>query len=382
MKDCKPIYSLLMLLCLAISIPAHAMTTSDKYQCPSQQQFEYQFESGNRWQFCWQWDSRYGVSLHDVSFSTVRGSTNTYIASAIALNQIELVDAQNTSNINQITQLDKTQSTLSGNCPNGTLLSDSDNTPLLCIKPSSEDYAMHNDGDSRRKNSVDVLSLITVDNNQFVSRLRLHDDGSFTPSASLITDSSNNTHYIVNYFWRLDLDIGATATNDHVEEFRTHIRKGRNKREIRTNTVLQPAEFKKQYDRKKMKSWRIYDGQITNEYDMPSSYHIFPLGHAAIERDVQRPWTESDVYFTNYHPCEHKALNNNEADCAENVVQMVDQETITDVVAWVKLTAHHTPPYTSSNDLALVWQEFTVYPRDVYSRNPNDPEPEIPIPLD
>lgn len=61
---------------------------------------------------------------------------------------------------------------------------------------------------------------------------------------------------------------------------------------------------------------------------------------------------------------------------------MVDQETITDVVAWVKLTAHHTPPYTSSNDLALVWQEFTVYPRDVYSRNPNYPEPEIPIPLD
>ncbi len=371
-----------MLLGLSASISVQAVTTSEKYQCPTQQQYEYQFESGNLWQFCWQWDSRFGISLHDVAFKTVREPLNTYIASSIALNQIELVDAQNTSNTLKINQLDKSQSILSGNCLNGTLLSDSENNPLLCIKPATSDYAMHYDDESRRKNSVDILSLVTVNNNQFISRLRLHDDGSFTPSASLVTDDSNNTHYIVNYFWRLDLDIGATATNDHVEEFRTHIRKGRNKREIRTNTVLQPAEFKKQYDRKKMKSWRIYDGQITNQYNMPSSYHIFPLSHAAIERDAQRPWTESDVYFTNYHPCEHKAIINNETDCAENVVQMVDQETITDVVAWIKLTAHYIPPYTSSDDLALLWQEFTVYPRDVFSKNPNVPDPEYPTPLD
>ncbi|PSV10149.1 hypothetical protein [Photobacterium kishitanii] len=382
MTYCKKAYSLLIVLLLTVSIPTQAAMISEKYQCPKQQQVVYKFDSGNSWNFCWMWSEQQGLSLHDLSFYSAKENLDIYIASSLQLNQVEMVLNDNTTNTAHITQHDKSLSTITGSCSNGQLLTTNDNTPLICLSESTQDFAMQYEEQSRRQYAIDIFHIMTLNNHQFLSRIQLNDDGSFSPSVSFITNNvTDSIPYTVNYFWRVDFDIGATANNDTVEEFRSKIRQGRKGRQIHTFTFNKPNEFNKQYDRIKMKSWRIVDKQIRNDYSMRSSYHIFPLNHNVFERDPKRPWTKADVFFTNYNDCETNAIANHTLNCASNIAKMTNGEKLEDVVAWIRLTAHHTPPYNNNADLAPIWQYFTVYPRDIYSQNPNIPDIDMPQPV-
>ncbi|WP_181320878.1 hypothetical protein [Photobacterium phosphoreum] len=379
MTYCKRAYSLLIILLLTISIPTQAAMISEKYQCPKQQQVVYKFDSGNSWSFCWMWSKQQGLSLHDLNFYSAKENLDIYIASSLQLNQIEMVFNGDTTNTAHIIQHDKSQSKIEGNCTTGQLLADNDNTPIICLSKSTKDFAMQYDELSRRQYSVDLYHVVTLNDHQFLSRIQLNDDGSFSPTVSFITDNTTQSiPYTINYFWRIDFDIGATANNDTVEEFRSKIRQGRNGRQIHTLTFNKLNEFKKRYNRIKMKSWRIIDKQIHNDYNMHSSYHIFPLNHNVFERDPNRPWTQADIFFTNYNVCETKAIANDSLPCGNNIAAMTNGEKLDDVVVWVRLTAHHTPPYSSNADLAPIWQYFTVYPRDIYSKNPNAPDIDMP----
>ncbi len=366
--------SLLFIALSILSVSAVASSVPKPEICPLQNQVKHTFETGSYWQFCWQWDENNGATLHDLIFYSHVSEKSTYIVSTMNLNQLELLanDDFNNSSVNQTHE--KITSALPGNCSEGTLLSDDEGTPLLCTLTSSDHHAMRLNDKMRKKQNLDIYNLVSHNDHQFLSRFRLADDGSFSPAVALLTsDNKVDSARTINYFWRINFDIAGTGSDDFVEILESSTQQGNKKQFIHTSLTKMDNEFSDTYSRKLMKSWRIADGSLKNNFGMPISYHIFPLRHNILQRDRKRTWTKSDVFFTTHKDCEKKAMLNTQPECSESVDKMIDGDPLHDVVAWVRLTAHYDPK-TAGEDAAPLWHTFTVYPRDINNRNPNVPD--------
>jgi len=200
------------------------------------------FSSGAKWDLCWESTVREGLVLHDVYFTPANGTASKILSSA---NLGQLHVAYDDS---EITYNDVTQFGLGGlfmvslednDCPNGELLL-ARGRPGVCRMRSTADDTYRTASRSASAESLKLFSVAQVGAYTYILHWTFYADGAFEPAVGatgalqrsseqtdapygrvLSGDGDNlwlsHTH---NYYWRLDFDLGESATDDVVIEAR------------------------------------------------------------------------------------------------------------------------------------------------------------------
>jgi primary-amine oxidase len=125
-----------------------------------------------------------------------------------------------------------------------------------------------------------------------------------------------------------------------------------------------------------MRWWRVVSDTGKNKDNHARSYEIVP---GATTKYLGRPFTQHDLYFTEYKKCEQFAsdnLLNCGAGAGKSVDKYVNGQTLTHPIVWVNVGFHHIARDEDQQPMPVHWQGFSLAPRDVTAMNPLTP-PEL-----
>ena len=370
-------YFVLFLLLLGMAPFAHA-----EPNCEDQSRITHQFDNGAIWDLCWESRIRENLVLSDIHYTPPNGSAYRVMSSA-RLSQLHVAYDDSDVTYNDITQYG-----LGGNflltltdsdCPQGVLL-DIQARPAVCqtIRTSKDGYRT-----VTRAASADSLNLFSVSQvgaYAYIVSWSFYDDGTFEPgvgatgalqrsSASIelpfgrVLEGDPDTLWLShthNYYWRLDFDLGDSATDDIVAEYRYAV-DGQGRRELSTETFT--TEQARRIDPDAHQLWRIMD----NSSDNAAGYQIEPVrnGHRYQRKEVE-PYTDFDFFITVGNDCERFASQNARfnPDCLNDVLEFVDGQSIEseDIVVWNRVSFHHTPRNEDQRHMHTHWDEFAIRP--------------------
>jgi primary-amine oxidase len=172
----------------------------------------------------------------------------------------------------------------------------------------------------------------------------------------------SHTH---SYYWRLDFDIGESATDDVFTETRyEQDDSGRRVQQVEAFTTEQALRI----DPDTQAKWTI---KATSQPNSPA-FVIDPIrgGHRYVRSEVE-PYSDYDIFVTVANDCERFASQNARfnPDCLNNVLQYVDGESIVnqDLVVWHRVSFHHVPRNEDQRHMHSHWDGFLMKPQNVLS---------------
>jgi hypothetical protein len=350
--------------------------------------------NGARWQLCWEARSREGISYYEIYYTPPGGSEQMILAEA-SLAQIHVPYDDNGARFHDITDYGAgggNQNDLaSSDCPGGTRLTDS-GKQVICQRTVSRGNAYDGNGLQDEGWALDLFSVSHIGAYNYIPEYRFFDDGTIElimgatgklqrTGGSSVSDhgwplNSSGTRigisHLHNYFWRLDFDIGGTATDDVVEQLDFVPAVGNATRQ-KTVTAF-TTETAASVGPDQLRSWRVRDGSLTNAHGHPISYEIEALdtGH----RDsgpAYEPFTHDDLYVTKASSCERYISHNNQVlGCGDDVTDFVDGESLVgeDLVVWFGLTFHHIPRDEDESRMHAHWNGYRLVPRNWVDNTP------------
>ncbi len=347
--------------------------------------------TGTRWDLCWAVQPQEGVVLSEIHYTPPAGERRKILQEA-NLAQIEVIydDARATLYHASAPGLGGAQLLMlnAADCPAGQLLS-AENRALLCKQTAARGYLYKYYAQQRQGDAFTLFSASEIGQQLYLVQWRFQDDGTIEPTVGdggrLLRQGGDAQYgwpvnatgtvgigYLINYWWRLDFDIGGNGPNDIVEEFAVNPATNNTQR-IATATTL-TSEGGRATDPDQKRSWRVRDGALSNSDGHAISYHLDPK--AAGYRDegsATQPWRQHDFYATVARPCERLAIRNPAAGegCADNVAGFVNGEDLAgaDIVVWYRATTHRLPRAEDLPVLAVQWQGFQLLPRDWMAQN-------------
>ncbi|MEE9493363.1 MAG: putative Ig domain-containing protein, partial [Gammaproteobacteria bacterium] len=366
--------------------------------CSGNHLLEKTFNSGAKWQMCWEHRQREGILLHDIFYTPPQG-TERRIFNQANIAQIHVPYDDNGARYHDVSDYglggDYMNDIQSADCPGGARRGENGKN-LICTLTRERNHAhAHHSGSTdehKMGQYFEVFSVTHVGAYNYMPTWRFNDDGSMEiamgatgslqryrtgsnyQSSGWLLDSSNRygVSHLHNYYWRLDFDLGVDANDDMVEQIEFVSQSGnasRKKLITRFSTEVARSIAPKRY-----RSWRIRDGAHTNANGHAISYEIEPLltGHRD-EGPSYEPWTKNDFYVTVNKSCEKYASHNPTINnCADNLAEFVNGHSLNgkDLVIWYGMTFHHIPRDEDEPKMHAHWNSFKIVPRNVTSKNP------------
>lgn len=347
--------------------------------------------NGARWQLCWEVRSLDGIVLRDLYYTPPGGTARRVLAEG-SISQVHVPYDDNSARFHDITDDGFGGANLNdltpAECPDGVLLK-VDAKDALCQQLLPRSYAFKGLGIQEQGEWLSLFSVSTSGEYNYIPVWRLGDDGTlellmgaagklqrFTTDSRygwpVRADGTRGTSHIHNYYWRLDFDLGDSATDDVVEEFNYAPSPDNSRRTLGITRFT--TEAGRSIDPVGMRSWRIRDGAATNANGQFISYQLEPIevGHRDVGPSYE-PWTGNDFYVTNQRDCERYVSHNPQVSgCADNLAGFINGENLTgaDPVLWYGVTFHHLPRDEDEPYMHAHWNGFRLTPRDWHNANP------------
>ncbi|MBX2839837.1 MAG: putative Ig domain-containing protein [Gammaproteobacteria bacterium] len=382
--------TLLVLLGLAIPGQLLAQTNLD---CETDAQVQTSFDNGAQWSFCWESRVRENIVLRDISYTSPSGE-NFPVMSSARLAQLHVAYDDNNVTYNDITEYGlggayMTELTAE-DCPNGELIYVLSRAGI-CLTRGSENDSYRTAGRAVKAESINLFSLSQVGAYAYLVSWTFYDNGAIEPAVGATgalqrsstqteapfgrsLDGDENTVWLShthNYYWRLDFDLGDSSTDDRATETRYPLgndgKRTASARQLLTEEALRidPASYQ---------NWTIWNSEpvhLNSDAD-PSAplewgYRIEPLryGHRLV-REVNEPYTGFDFFVTVANDCERFASQNARfnPNCLNTVLQYADEESLVDadLVAWHRVSFHHTPRNEDQRNMHSHWDGFVIEP--------------------
>ncbi|MBZ4014346.1 copper amine oxidase [Streptomyces purpurogeneiscleroticus] len=384
--------------------------------CSPGNAIEHTLRGGGTWRMCWHDTRLEGLVLEDITFQPKGQAEPIKILHRAALAQIHVPYDNGTAEYSDLTadELGAHANPLRPkDCPGGALRQIRSNLATqgetvsgLCVTTQERGFAYHGDSDdlprsAHRGNEAQqgqdlvVYTVNEAGHYHYINQWNFSDDGTITPklgSAGNLSPGDFNaadgtgwplgegskaysTSHYHNVFWRLVFDPDSTPTS-RVEQYETR-QTGYSKKEPRTPLHETTRKSVQQEmggltDAHTQRWWRIVS-KHKNTDGHPRSWEIV---HHNPHRYTGRPFTEKDIYFTEYKAGERYASDNKmspELSRLDHVGQFVDGEKLTRPVTWVQVGYHHIPRDEDQAPMPVHWQSFQITPRDVTAMNPLTP---------
>lgn len=389
---------LLIWLLVAALVPFAARPTQVQAQsplpCSGQFLIDHTFPNGGRWRLCWTDEALAGVSFYQVHFDPPGTATpERLILYSTALSQIHVPYDDNGARFHDVSDYgmgNNRQWLTAAECPGGTLIPlDTDpatNDFRVCRTQTGEGHAFRYYGTHKQASALTLLNASAIGQYNYIPRWTFYDDGTIevgigatgrlqrhTTNASygwLINASSlprgvSHTH---NYWWRFDFALNGDS-NDQLQEVNIN-GSGSDLRPMSISSL--GTEAARTVSQSAFRWWRIRDTALTNNEGHAISYEIEPNASRVFRGPSYEPWTNAELYYTQYNGCERYASHNAVA-CSgapSNASAFVNGQAVTDAVVFYGHTFHHVARDEDELYMSSHWDSFKLVPRDMTGTNP------------
>jgi len=386
-------YALWLFVAIA-SLPATVWAQATQ-QCSGQASITETFSNGARWEMCWESRIRENLVLNDVFYTPPQGERKRILSSA-RLSQLHVAYDDSDVTYNDITQYGLGGGYLvnlaQADCPLGELLY-VQTRPAICRWRSKGHDHYRTASRSVNAESLTLFSVSQVGAYAYIVTWKFFSDGAIEPQIGAtgalqrnsdktelpfgrILHGDNQTLWLShthNYYWRLDFDLGQSATDDVVTESRTLLMEtGQRQTQVERFTTEQARVINSDNP----VSWEIWDSLSGDEPgELDSGYRIEPIryGHR-LERKEKEPYTEFDFFVTVANECERFASQNARfnPDCLNHVAQYANGESLidADITLWHRVSFHHVPRNEDQRHMHTHWDGFTIEPVNIHKSTP------------
>ncbi len=367
--------------------------------CQSGQAVSIDFDNGAGWRLCVDNRARENLVLTQVRYKNSDGIEFPILASA-GISQLHVAYDDSNVTYNDVTQyglgatfmLELTEA----DCPAGVLLNHGDQL-ATCVTEQAKGSAHRTQNRRLARESLNLFSVSQVGAYTYVLDWTLHDDGTIEPAvgatgalqrSSPITEQPfgrtlsedadtqwlSHTH---NYYWRLDFDLGDSATDDVATETSTTLTSSGQRV---TQTTTFNTEQARRIDPEGFQSWHVFEhveasvGTSDNNTP-PRGYQIAPQrhGHRMTRKDVE-PYTDYDFFVTVASDCERFASDNAlfHPECTNHVLEFANDESLVnqDIVVWHRVAFHHVPRNEDQRHMHAHWDSFEMTPINISTYSP------------
>ena len=385
-------YCIALLGCLVttLALPDGISAVRAQSQCEGDAYVHETFDNGASWELCWDSLVRENLVLRDVRYTPPQGEPIPVLASA-RLAQLHVAYDDGDVTYNDITEYGLGGGYLTTltqqDCPNGNLLQ-SQGSAILCLTLAEGNDSYRTANRSVNAQSFNLFSVSQVGAYAYIASWTFYANGAIQPAvgatgalqrSSSLQGSSfgrvlqgdpqtiwiSHTH---NYYWRLDFDLGVSATDDTVTESR-YILDQDGRRAVQVETFR--TEQARTVNPDQLQSWQIWDSAVS---DLASTttfgYLLEPVrsGHRLVRR-ASEPFTAYDFFVTVANDCERFASQNARfnPDCLNDVLQYSDGESLLgqDLVIWHRVSFHHVPRSEDQRNMHTHWDDFVLEPINV-----------------
>ena len=353
--------------------------------CGAESRITETFDNGATWDLCWESRIRENLVLSDVYYTPPGGEPLRVLSSA-RLSQLHVAYDDSDVTYNDVTQYGLGGGyllTLSQeDCPQGTLLN-VQTRPALCSWRTRSDTGYRTATRSHKTQSLNLFSVSQVGAYAYIISWTFYANGALEPgvgATGALQRSSKSTDlpfgrvlqgdpetlwlsHTHNYYWRLDFDLGESATDDIFVEKRYELSaNGTRIQQVETYATEQARRINPE----QQVVWEIQADAEQNS----AAYMIEPVrsGHRFERSDVE-PYSDYDFFVTVANDCERFASQNARfnPDCLNNVLQFVDGQSIVnqDLVMWHRVSFHHVPRSEDQRHMHTHWDGFVMEPRNV-----------------
>lgn len=364
-------------------------------QCSGDALISERFSNGASWEMCWESRIRENLVLNDVYYTPPNG-TATKILNSARLSQLHVAYDDSDVTYNDVTQFGLGGGYLielnNNDCPFGDLLS-VQTRPAICKSRSKGNDNYRTPSRSVSAESLTLFSVSQVGAYAYIVTWKFYADGAIEPEVGAtgalqrssdklelpfgrVLEGDDDTLWLShthNYYWRLDFDLGDSATDDTVTESRTELTEtGQRKTSVERFTTEQSRMVSEDYP----VSWEIWDklsAQLPGATDR--GYRIEPIhfGHRLERKDIE-PFTEFDFFVTVTNECERFASQNARfnPDCLNQVAQYADGESLVDadITLWHRVSFHHVPRNEDQRHMHTHRDGFTIEPINLHASTP------------
>ncbi len=385
MNRCQMLLHALVLLIALAAVGAIPSASAAELNCDTDSRISQTFANGASWDLCWESRIRENLVLSELHYTPAGGKPLRVLSSA-RLSQLHVAYDDSDVTYNDVTQYGLGGGYLltltDADCPQGELL-DVQTRPAVCRWRSTGDNGYRTATRTNKAESLNLFSVSQVGAYAYIISWTFHDDGAFEPgigATGALQRSSNDTSqpygrvlqndpdtlwlsHTHNYYWRLDFDLGESATDDQFSETRYVVQPDGTR--VRESQTFQ-TEQARRIDPDTQQTWQI---RASSEQNSPA-YLIEPirLGHRFERKEIE-PYTDYDVFVTVANDCERFASQNARfnPDCLNHVLQFVDGQSIEgeDIVLWHRVGFHHVPRSEDQRNMHTHWDGFVVQPQNV-----------------
>ncbi|MER6955242.1 copper amine oxidase [Streptomyces sp. NPDC000618] len=379
--------------------------------CSAAYRIEQKLSTGTTWRMCWRFESKSGLILEKISYQPPGETKPIRVLNSAKIAQIHVPYDDGTNEYNDITDYNFGSGLVNmapAECPGGTIRTvkvpdpfngQNANVKGLCTTTRSRGHAYRMQSDSNKVFQAQGKDLLIYTVNkvgwyEYITEWRFSDDGminmnvgatgSLSPFDYDAGDGrgwpigkgakSSATSHSHNVFWRLDFGLDGSS-NTKVEQYDSVVSPPAGGQQGPTNKTTRTAVTKELAgDAANMRWWRVVSATGKNKDGHARSYEFVP---GATTKYSGRPFTQHDIYFTQYNSCEQYASNNVRS-CGGplhgySVDKWVNGQTLTHPVAWVNVGFHHIARDEDQEPMPVHWQGFSLAPRDVTAMNPLTP---------
>ncbi|MFK7889629.1 MAG: putative Ig domain-containing protein [Granulosicoccus sp.] len=377
---------LVILLCITVQGNAFAQP-----QCSGEALISHRFDNGAKWEFCWESRIRENLVLSEIYYSPPGKPAFPVLGSA-RLSQLHVAYDDNDVTYYDVTQYglggDYLQTLTEADCPSGRLLY-SQSRAAACLREDTKDAGYRTPTRAAQAQSLNLYSVSQVGAYAYIASYTFFDDGAFEPGIgatgalqrkSTRTDEPygrtlggdpdtlwlSHTH---NYYWRLDFDLGESATDDTVSELKYQINSEGLREMQRTVFATEQA---RRTDPDAHLVWRISE----NSDPQAIAYQIEPVrnGHRYVRKAIE-PYSDFDFFVTVVKDCERFASQNQRFNpqCSNNVLEFVDGESLQnqDLVLWNRISFHHVPRNEDRRHMHTHWDSMRIRPVNLHPTTTN-----------
>lgn len=382
------------------SVPTYAQqnettnteTISTSAQCSAGQPYSVRFDNNAGWDFCIDNRARENLVLTNVRYTNIEGVEFPVLASG-GISQLHVAYDDSAVTYNDVTEFGLGENFMVDltveDCPTGDILLSGERAATCVSKQQTG--SSHRTSDSRsQQESLNLFSVSQVGAYTYILDWTLYDDGTIEPAvgatgalqrSSQIVDQPfgrvlsedsetqwlSHTH---NYYWRLDFDLGMSATDDVVSETRQEL--NTDGQRITTRNVF-TTEQARRIDPENYQSWTLYENA---DIETARGFEIAPQHHGhRLERKNVEPYTDFDFFITVANDCERFASDNAlfNPECNNHVLEYANNEPLinADIVAWHRVAFHHVPRNEDQRHMHAHWDAFQIRPVNVSRSSPS-----------
>ncbi len=378
------VFQLLAVFVLSLGLFSSVIAAEN---CSDQYYIDQTLTNGARWDMCWEHRSREGIVYHDIHYTPANGQRRKIFAQ-VSLAQIFVPYDDNGARYHDVSDYGLGGGYMSNlgsaECSGQRLVYSGKN--VICQQIVKKQDAYHVNNGHRSGEALSLFSVSHVGAYNYIPQYQFFDDGTIEPSMGatgalqrrgsnsnygwLLRDGRYGISHLHNYYWRLDFDLGSSATDDIVQEVNF------SGSPAKTHVITQfTSETSRSISPSKMRRWRILDQGSINASNEFGGYeiNIQNAGHRDVGPSTE-PWTFNDFYITRTNTCElYISHNPTTGGCGNNVSQFVNGESIVgkDITAWVGVTFHHVPRAEDEPRMHAHWNSFQLVPYNMHDSTPS-----------